>query len=41
MTKLSNKQTVYITLPKQDYIESENKTINKKKTLLERIKDLF
>lgn len=43
MTTLTTKQTVYINLPKQDYIESESDEINKneKKSLLDKIKELF
>ena len=43
MTKLTSKQTVYITLPKEDYIESESDKVekNKKETLLDKIKKLF
>lgn len=43
MARLTNKQTVYITLPKEDYIESESKKVesNKKETLLDKIKKLF
>ena len=43
MTTLTTKQTVYINLPKQDYIESESDEVNKdeKKSLLDKIKELF
>ena len=43
MTTLTTKQTVYINLPKQDYIESESDEVSKdeKKSLLEKIKELF
>lgn len=40
MTKLTSKQTVYITLPKQDYIESETEKIEKeekKENILEKL----
>ena len=40
MTKLTSKQSVYITLPKQDYIESETEKIEKeekKENILEKL----
>ncbi len=43
MTKLTSKQTIYITLPKQDYIESDSNKANekKKRTFLDFLKDIF
>lgn len=43
MTKLTSKQTVYITLPKEDYIESESEQIEEEKdeSFLDKILNIF
>lgn len=43
MTKLTNKQTVYISLPKQDYIESESEKVeeNKDENFIDKILNIF
>ena len=43
MARLTNKQTVYITLPKEDYIESQTKKVEveKKENLFDKIKSFF
>lgn len=41
MEKLTNKQTVYVTLPKKDYVESatEKVVLKEEKTWLQKIAD--
>lgn len=43
MTKLTSKQTVYVSLPKEDYIESESEKVEKeeKKSFFDKIFDIF
>lgn len=42
MTKLNNKQTVYISLPKKDYIESDSgKEEKKEESLIDKIFNIF
>lgn len=47
MQKLSNKQTVYVSLPKKDYIETEVESINSEQNenffekIINKIKDVF